>query len=43
MMPFLFAVATLGRRVMFLPLVAMMAFGFMLGGVLETRGEVISK
>jgi hypothetical protein len=43
MMPLPFIVTTLGRGVMFLPFVAMMAFGFMVGGVLETRGEVISR
>lgn len=40
MVPFLLGLATLGGRVIFFPLVA---FGFLLGGVLEARKEVISK
>ena len=42
MVPFLLGSATLGGRVMFFPLMAMVAFGFMRGSVLETRREVIS-
>jgi hypothetical protein len=43
MVPFPLGFATLGGRVMFFPLVAMVTFGFMLGSALETRREVISR